>query len=111
MAQLRTALVLYYDDNLAYPICNNWDEGEADLGASVANGAPCYNSVLEPALTAGTRPIMGNAPKDPKNPDNVDLAGGGSDIYIYRYVSDANGSQYAIVYTLEDGSEQLMRGW
>ena len=111
MAQLRTALVLYYDDNLAYPICNNWDEGEADFGANVANGAPCYINVLEPALTGGARPIMGYAPKDPKNPNNVDLAGGGDDIYIYRYVSDASGSQYAVVYTLEDGSEQVMRGW
>jgi len=109
MAQLRTALYLYYDDNLAYPVCGTWDDGEADFGANVGNnsgdGSVCYIDDLNTAMTAGARPLMSNVPKDPRNPTNdpVNIP------YIYRYVSD--GSQYAVVYTLEDGGMQVVRGW
>jgi len=110
MAQLRTALYLYYDDNLSYPACGTWDEGEVDFGANVGNtsgdGSWCYINDLNTALTAGARPLMSNAPKDPRNPTNDDAV---SIVYIYRYVSD--GSQYAVVYTLEDGGMQVIRGW
>ena len=110
MAQMRTALNLYYDDNLAYPICGTWDDGEADFGANVGNnngdGSWCYINILKTELTSGSRPYVGNMPKDPKNPDNdADFDA----IYIYRYVSD--GTQFALVYTLEEGGIQVSRGW
>jgi prepilin-type N-terminal cleavage/methylation domain-containing protein len=110
MAQLRTALYIYYDDNLAYPSCGTWDEGEADYGATVGNnngdGSWCYINTLETALTSGSRPYVGKMPRDPKNQDNdADFEA----VYIYRYVSD--GIQFALVYTLEDGGMQVSRGW
>ncbi len=113
MAQLRTAINLYYDDNLEYPICGTWDSGEPDYGANVGNndgdGSWCYNNTLNTELTSGSRPYMEYMPKDPKNPNNLDLANGGDDTYIYRYVSD--GTQYAVVYTLELEGMQVIRGW
>lgn len=113
MAQLRTALNLYFDDNIFYPSCGTWDGGAPDFGANVGNndgdGSWCYNNILQTDLTTGARPYMGSLPKDPKNPTNMDLANGGNDTYIYRYVSD--GSQYALVYTLEIEGIQVIRGW
>ena len=110
MAQLRTALYIYYDDNLVYPNCGAWDEAGADYGATVGNndgdGSWCYINILETELTGGSRPYVGNMPRDPKNPDNdADFDA----VYIYRYVSD--GTQFALVYTLEDGGMQVSRGW
>lgn len=111
MAQLRTALNLYYDDNnYEYPECGILDPGADDYGADVGSGADtgstCYTTILSDALTSGSRPLMGRLPEEPKNPTNdADIDG----VYIYRYVSD--GEEYAIVYTLEEGGEQLMRGW
>ena len=113
MAQLRTALNLYYDDNLYYPACGTWDGGALDYGANVGNndgdGSWCYNNTLQTDLTTGVHPYMGGMPKDPRNPTNMDLANGGDNTYIYRYVSD--GSQYALVYTLEIEGMQVIRGW
>ena len=106
MAQLRTAMNLYYDNNFAYPACGTWNGGAPDFGADLADGPSCYTNDLEAELTAGSRPIMIELPRDPRNPDNdpaVDAT------YIYRYVSD--GDQYALVYTLEEGGEQVIRGW
>lgn len=111
MAQLRTALNLYYDDNnYQYPSCGTIDDDEPDYGANVGSGAgtgsTCYSTVLSDALTSGSRPLMGRLPEEPRNPTNdPDI----NAIFIYRYVSD--GSEYAIAYTLEEGGEQLMRGW
>lgn len=110
MAQLRTALYLYYDDNLGYPLCGNWDDLVADFGANagdaIDDGTWCYNNDLTADLTAGSRPIMARLPVEPANRANLFAD---DPIYNYRYVSD--GDQYAIVYTLEDGGEQVMRGW
>lgn len=117
MAQMRTALGLYYFDNDSYPVCGstNFDESVADFGATVGtdgeDGSECYITVLDNALTSGAKPIVQKMPKDPKNKINKPLSAGGSDLYIYRYVSDGTGSQYALVYRLEDGGEQVIRGW
>ncbi len=117
MAQIRTALNLYYDDNDCYPICSdNWDPGDSYFGTDPTdNGEGCYNEEFTTGLTSGTRPYMILAPKDPKNINNVSATvAGGSDTYIYRYVSDANGSQYVIIYETEDSvdnSPQMIRGW
>lgn len=101
MAQVRTALNLYYDDNLSYPICGTWDDEDGYFG-----GTPeCYLT-LDGEFTTGSRPYMDIIPMDPKNIDNT-LAS--NPTYIYRYVSDGNG--YAITYVLEDGGEKIMRGW
>jgi len=116
MAQLRTALSLYYDDNYQYPICGTWvdDELQAFGANDIANGDNpdgacwCYINAVEAELSAGTRPIMPEPPRDPKNSSNSCLADG---TYNYRYVSTPNGDSYAIVYTLEDGGEKIMRGW
>ena len=112
MAQIRTALALYYFDNESYPTCGIFDENEVDFGADVGagedNGSQCYLDTLGPDLTIGTRPIMQKLPEDPRNKTNDPVI---DPVYIYRYVSD--GEQYALVYTLEDISdgEQVIRGW
>ncbi len=110
MAQLRTALEMYYDDYFNYPICGTWDNSDSDFGATVSDGfgggCECYINVLEAELTAGLRPIMPKPPRDPKNITNSCSIDG---ILNYRYVS--NGLQYAIVYTLENEGEQVLRGW
>ena len=112
MAQLRTALEMYYDDYLSYPICGNWDDSDSDFGAIVGDdedeGCWCYKEKLEAELTAGSRPIMPKPPRDPKNTTNSCSL---DSVFNYRYVSDGN--QYAIIYTLEDENEgeQILRGW
>lgn len=106
MAQLRTAFNLYFDDNGEYPACGTWDDNSPNFGAGAnANGANCYSN-LAVDLTSGARPYMSNIPKDPRNTQNNPAE---SVLYLYRYVSD--GSQYAIIYSLEAGGEQIMRGW
>ena len=107
MAQMRTALNLYYDDHEAYPSCGVVNEDEDDdYGSRVT----CYtggSGTLEVALTGGTRPYMSNIPTDPKNTSN-DLAVNSS--YVYKYVS--NGIEYVLIYHLEDGDKDVvMRGW
>lgn len=111
MAQLRTALNLYYDDNnYQYPSCGTLDTGAADYGADVGSGAgtgsTCYSTVLATALTGGTRPLMDRIPEEPRNPNNDPDV---NSTYIYRYVSD--GSEYALVYILEESGMQVIRGW
>jgi len=111
MAQLRTALSLYYDDNLTYPACGTWVDDEVqDYGATVGDAANggcwCYLNSLETELSGGARPIMPDPPRDPKNTANSCAL---DPVQNYRYVSD--GTQYAVVYTLEEGTEQIMRGW
>ncbi len=109
MSQIRTALNLFYDDNLSFPICGSWDDGDEDFGASVEAGSTCYNTTLTAALTGGTRPFMGVMPVDPKNPSNDPSV---SNIYLYRYVSDNKGSMYALVYRVEENEVlQNIRGW
>ncbi len=109
MAQMRTALNLYYDDNIKYPICGSWDEGAEDLGATAQDGSACYNNILSSALTSGSRPYLAELPKDPKNPDNDPVV---DNIYLYRYVSKSDGSQYALVYKIEGKPNlQVIRGW
>ena len=112
MAQIRTALSLYNFENAHYPICGVWDGAAADFGATVGDavddGSWCYLNVLGADLTAGARPIMMVMPLDPMNDDNLAAA---NNTYIYRYVTDATGSEYALVYTLEEGGVKMIRGW
>jgi prepilin-type N-terminal cleavage/methylation domain-containing protein len=112
MAQIRTALGIYYFDHNGYPVCGvlngvNPDFG-ADVGTDADNGSQCYITILDTAFTVGARPIMQKMPQDPLNKDNDPAV---STIHIYRYVSD--GDEYALVYTLEDSLEgmQVIRGW
>ncbi len=113
MAQLRTALEFYYDDNERYPICDLWDTDESDFGADNDLGADCYNVEMTAALASGTRPVMTLVPKDPKNISNLNIAnGGGHDNLIYRYTSNSDGSQYVVVYRLEEDTDDLIiRGY
>ncbi len=112
MAQMRTALNLYYDDNNKFPACGVWDAEAEDFGATIIAGSTCYNNVLNTALTGGSRPYMVQLPKDPKNPENKTSANGGSDIYLYRYVSKSDGSEYSLVYRIESNADlQFIRGW
>ncbi len=110
MAQIRTALNVYYDVHEEYPICNNWDASLSNYGA--ING--CYNVELSNALITGSNPLMNQMPMDPKNLENktsAEDAEFGDDVYIYRYVSDSEGSQYAITYRLEgDTEDKMFRG-
>lgn len=118
MAQLRTALSLYMDQNGQYPPCDassynrNWQEadGEPIMGSSLVNGSDCYSINLTDALSSGSRPFMERIPVDPLNRDNVTSANpGGSDTFIYRYIS--TGKEYAIIYFLEEDSisPQILR--
>ncbi len=119
MAQLRTALNLYYDDNLSYPVCNPgdvWDPSDPYYGINADDGADCYNDVLAPSLTPVDRPLMLEAPVDPRNEYNESSSQNpvsGNDIYLYRYVSNNFGQQYAIIYHLEEdpATPQFIRGF
>lgn len=112
MAQIRTALYLYYDDNNRYPLCGaNWNITRADFGATPdATGAGCYTGALATALTSGSRPYVAQMPRDPMNTTN---SAGVSAKSLYRYVSSPDGSEYALVYQLEEesGIDRVMRGW
>ena len=98
MVQMRIALYLYYDDNLEYPKCGTWDDGEDDFGAT----ADCYSGTLSSSLIDRAKPYMSDLPIDPKN----------DGIYIYRYVSNAKGSEFVLAYNVEESAEvQIIRGW
>jgi prepilin-type N-terminal cleavage/methylation domain-containing protein len=118
MAQLRTALSLYYDDNGRYPVCDGdvWDPSDQLFGTTIERGSDCYldptgpdidvteTTVVE-ALSNPSRPIMPDIPTDPRNENNETVAENptnGSNEFIYLYVSDPFGLQYAIVYRLEE---------
>lgn len=112
MAQIRTALNIYYDDYGYYPTnstCeNNWDEDLDDYGATAdTNGSGCYN-ILDGLLVSISRPYISKLPVDPKNQTNNSAT---DNTYLYRYVTNPGGKEYALVYTLESGGEQLIRGW
>lgn len=119
MAQLRTALVLYYDDNGRYPICDNmhwnafWGVGDEPMGSAPEEGSDCYINVIAPALESGTRPIMEYVPRDPMNEENNPASAGGRDDLLYRYISNDLGVEYAVIYYLEEDltTPQIMRGW
>jgi len=109
MTQIRTAIMLYYDDNNRYPTCGTWDGGEEDLGATEAAGSVCYNGTLGTALTSGARPYLSPLPKDPKNPTNDPVV---DSTYLYRYVSRSDGSEFALVYRIEENTNlQVIRGY
>ena len=117
MAQMRTALNLYYMDHNQYPVCGHFDGATSPYGATVGDneddGSWCYinndsvlNKGLNYKLTSGTHPVIQEIPRDPKNKDNLASFDSG---YIYRYVSD--GVECVLAYTLEEGGLQIMRGW
>jgi prepilin-type N-terminal cleavage/methylation domain-containing protein len=113
MAQLRTALNLYYDDNGHYPLSayeTNWNYSDIFFGATAQNGADSYLNDMVPAIASGTRPLMEKIPLDPKNPTNDP---GISQAYLYRYITTDNGSEYAVSYYLEGdlSAPQHIRGW
>jgi len=98
MVQMRIAIYLYYDDNLEYPKCGTWDDEKDDFGATVG----CYNTTLTNSLISQSKPYMSALPVDPK----------GTGIYTYRYVSNANGSEFVLAYNVEESVEvQIIRGW
>ncbi|MCX6796668.1 MAG: prepilin-type N-terminal cleavage/methylation domain-containing protein [Candidatus Falkowbacteria bacterium] len=122
MAQMRTALSLYYMDHNAYPICGSINSGPPDNGAdygatvddNLGGGSWCYINTLKVALTSGSRPILQEMPVDPRNKNNkMGIPPAGDSVYIYRYASNADGSEYVLVYTLEEGGTvlQIIRGW
>lgn len=112
MAQTRTAIMLYYDDNNRYPVCGTWKATDPDFGADVGSGSACYNSTLKTALTGGVKPVLSPMPEDPSNKGNEPAVDGGSDTYLYRYVSKSDGSEYALVYQIEENNVlQVIRGY
>ncbi|MDD4900853.1 MAG: type II secretion system protein [Patescibacteria group bacterium] len=112
MTQIRTAINIYYDENNQYPICggSSWDGARADFGAApTPTFADCYKVALGEALTGGAKPYLNPMPKDPKNPTNDPAV---DSIYFYRYISKSNGSEYALVYRIEESADlQVIRGW
>lgn len=114
MSQIRTALNMYYDNNGHYPFCDqtNWNDALPNFGSAPDAGSACYNGTLTTDLTGNNpRPVMSHLPADPRNLNNRTAAAGGSDQYIYRYISNADGSQFAVVYELEEGGLQNVRSW
>lgn len=127
MAQMRTALGLYYMENNRYPICGSAHYSDTkppdDYGANIGNagdtanppaaaeGSWCYINTLRDTLTSGSKPLLQEMPVDPMNKNNVPLADGGHDTYIYRYVSNSEGQVYVLAYTLEEGGLQVIRGF
>jgi len=109
MTQMRTALNLYYDNKTRYPVCGTWDDASADFGAAPTAGSACYLGALTTALTTGSKPYVGQMPKDPKNTTNDPSV---DPVYVYRYVSRSDGSEYALVYRIEENTDlQIIRGW
>lgn len=109
MTQLRTAFNLYYDENGKYPACGTWDNNSTDFGATPQTGSNCYNTAVGTALTGGSKPYLGQLPKDPKNSTNSPTV---DTTYLYRYVSKTDGSEYALVYRIEENTDlQTIRGW
>jgi len=103
MTQMRTALNLYYSDNTVYPICDggNWDVSDAHFGSSAANGTICYLG-LDAFLVSGPRMLLAKLPEDPMNTTNDAAATGGSDELLYRYISNVDGTEFALIYYLEE---------
>ncbi len=95
MNQLRTALVMYFDDYLTYPVCGTVDLMAPDFGATDA----CYN-LIEPDLRSDTPPHISKMPYDPMNPTNDPIV---DPVQLYGYVSD--GKMFFITYHLESKSE------
>jgi len=109
MSQMRTALNLYYDNITKYPICGTWDDNAVDFGATAQAGSECYNTALSTAMTTGSKPYFGKLPVDPKNSTNSPAA---DSTYLYRYVSKTDGSEYALIYQIEESVDpQIIRGW
>lgn len=104
MAQLRTALNLYYDDKLKYPDCraNSTDAEKVlcysgDGNVAAGNGDSLYEALITiPSL----KPYMGSLPKDPRNPTNTLAA---DPVYFYGYQYDSANQKYTIYCTLESG--------
>lgn len=103
MAQMRTALSMYYDDHQDYPSCGSYNPGAADFGTTDV----CYTGALTTAMTSGTRPYLASMPADPRNPNNDPAI---SATYIYRYAS--SGTEFALTYSTEDSPVlKVIRGW
>lgn len=77
--QVQTALELYYDDNLSYPVYQG-------------NGAPSQEgwSKMTSILANPENQYIANLPPEPLNKDK----------YVYKYWSD--GEKFKITYELED---------
>ena len=118
MAQLRTALSLYYDDHQRYPPCDTgWDRNDPSgyYGSTPDDGSACYNGILDTSLIDGTNPYMMALPKDPLNKKNAPISVdpiGGSDTLLYLYISNTPPTQYTVIYYLEGDTEpKVIRGF
>ena len=92
LAQVWTALQIYYDDHLKYPECSTLDNPTVD----------CWNNTLSAALANGSKPIIYPLPSDPLNTEN----------YVYKYAGTKD--EFVIHYETEDtkdASPQIIRGW
>jgi len=90
VSQVRLALYMYYDDNLAYPVTG----GILPEEVTVEN----WNNILTPALSGVTtgQVYIARPPIDPLN----------KDLTVYKYAS--NGQEFVIDYYLEkEGQKEL----
>lgn len=105
--QVQTALGVYYDSHGTYPLSTSvWDAGAVDYGAASTTGATDYNALAP--LIADNIAIL---PMDPLNTTNNPAV---NDTYLYRYVAEVNGKNFAIVYVTEntdDTDPQVILGW
>ena len=87
--QIRTALEMYFDQNMAYPAVPG---GTSTLG--VAASSSCLNSTGWAGTGCTGTVYMQNVPDDPQNT--------GTKIYTYA-VGGTGNSTYTINYVLENG--------
>lgn len=115
MAQLRTALSIYFDEYNRYPVsaCEaDWTGVEPEFGTEVdlSASSDCYNNDLTAELEGGARPIMPRVPLDPLNQNNNPIT---DPLFLYRYITTGNGREYVVVYRTEEDplNVEYMRGW
>ncbi len=90
--QIRTALEMYFDQNMAYPAAPS---GTSTLG--VAASSACLNSTGWAGTGCTGTVYMQNVPDDPQYPNKI---------YTYG-VGGAGNSTYTISYVLENGGAKV----
>ena len=111
IAELKSALIMYYDLNSSYPKCgfSGWASADLNRGAIFVDNVyvDCYIN-LKNQLVDSAPTLLPSMPIDPKNFNNKYET---NSMYAYRYISNLDGSEYALVYTLESGGEQVVLGY
>jgi len=107
MSQLRTALNLYYDDELEYPDCDGSASDDANISCYSGTGGD-DTSLQEALIDDPSKPYIGSLPLDPRNPTNTTAD---DPTYFYGYNWDDTEEAYTIYCALEDGGDCSVTGY